>query len=67
MAHIPIVGLLILWTAILVAGLYFIAEGLLWPSERWMNYLIAGVTIATTGSYPLWKDFVVPTLRRRQF
>jgi hypothetical protein len=64
MAHIQIAGLLILWAAILMAGLYFIAEGLLWASGRSMNYLIAGGTVATTGGYPLWKDFVAPILRR---
>jgi hypothetical protein len=54
------------WTAIVVAGLYFLAEGLLWaPSDRSMNYLIAGGIIATTGAYPLWKNFVAPILRAK--
>jgi hypothetical protein len=64
MAHIQIAGLLILWTAIFVTGLYFIAEGLLCSSERSLNLLIAGMTVATTGGYPLWKDFVAPILPR---
>jgi hypothetical protein len=64
MAHIQIAGLLILWTTMFAAGLYCIAEGLLSPGESSLNYLIAGATVATTGGYPLWKDFVAPILRR---
>jgi hypothetical protein len=51
--------LFVIAIAIIALGVYCVVDALLW-SDRPINFVIAGLTIGTLGSYILWTGFIAP-------
>jgi hypothetical protein len=48
--------------ALVVGGLWLLADTLLFGERTFLRFLFAGVLPATLGIYLLWVDFVAPML-----